>query len=113
MEPYRIRRHPVSKSLTKMGFEKWLEEFEPVINQFDPNAAMSTDAGDDGIMFETYGEEVDFVFNYNPDYVWTYVDSDYDDHPIIVNGRWLVNRIGYFITKKAWTKETLVVLEWD
>jgi hypothetical protein len=61
-------------------------------------------------MFETYGEEFDHVWakhQAEPNHVWTLVAED--DEYGIVNGYYLINRIGYFITEVPWTDEYIYV----
>lgn len=82
---------------TKPEFEEWCELFEPVVNHLSDGA--SFDDGNGGVMFETYGKELDYVLavaKLKPLHVWTYMDGKH--HPIICEGYHLVNRIGYFIT---------------
>lgn len=84
--------------MAKTHFERWEEIFQPLTNHLDPNANAN------GLLFETYGKEVEHVVNVantEPNKVWTMVEGD--------NGKWyisqgyhLVNRVGYFITQKAY-----------
>lgn len=79
-------------------FEEWLEKYQPVDNHIDNNASFQDENGN-GIMFETFGDELQYVLsiaNNEPNQVWTYVDGD--DGTYVTNGYHLVNRIGYFIT---------------
>lgn len=79
-------------------FEEWLEKYQPVDNHIDNNASFQDENGN-GIMFETFGDELQYVLsiaNSEPNQVWTYVDGD--DGTYVTNGYHLVNRIGYFIT---------------
>lgn len=81
-----------------MNFEEWLEKYQPVDNHLDNNASFQDENGN-GIMFETFGDELQYVLsiaNNEPNQVWTYVDGD--DGTYVTNGYHLVNRIGYFIT---------------
>jgi hypothetical protein len=74
------------------------EVYEPIKNHLDDNAGWS------GTLFETYGEEMEFVRKVcqeNPKRVWTLVDDD-NGETVIVAGMHLVNRLGYIITKKDW-----------
>jgi len=48
-------------------------------------------------MFETYGEELEFVKSQEPNRIWTYCDGD-DRGTYIFEGMRIVNRIGYFVT---------------
>lgn len=77
------------------GWKAWEDKFKPIKNQFrnDP----------DETMFETYGEEVEFVRNYDPKYVWTYLQGDMSD--LICAGYHLVNRLGYYISSVPWDHE--------
>jgi hypothetical protein len=75
---------------------EWETQFKPIKNHLDPNSSW------DGIMFETYGKELDFVrekCKENPNCIWTLMDSEEDDSCVIVEGFHFVNRIGYFITE--------------
>lgn len=76
--------------------EEWDTEFKPVRNHFNPTA---DEYDTEYQMFETYGQELEFVRNSDPSYVWTYMDGD-DGGVYIVSGYHLVNRIGYYITEK-------------
>ena len=76
----------------EMSEEDWIKEFRTIKNHIDTRATF------DGEMFETYGEELEFVKSYDPACVWTYGDGD-DGGTYIWNGYRIVNRIGYFITE--------------
>jgi hypothetical protein len=75
--------------------EEWFDKFKPIPNHIDDNASFSD--GDNGYMFETYGEELDFVKSQEPNKIWTYCDGD-DRGTYIFEGMRIVNRIGYFVT---------------
>jgi len=84
---------------TTFTVEQWEETYKPVVNHINPEASWATDDAN-GIMFETYGDEIVHVVNQaNADerFVWTWVDGD--DGTYIINGYHHVNRIGYFITE--------------
>ena len=80
-------------SLTWKEFE---EQFRPIKNHFrkDP----------DSIMFETYGEELDFVRAQDENCIWTYGDGDYCSY--VSSGYHFVNRIGYHITEIPFDPDT-------
>jgi hypothetical protein len=84
---------PNLKILTE---EEWFNTYKPIPNHIDDNASFQTDEGI-GYMFETYGEEYEFVKSQEPNKIWTYVDGD-DGGTYIVDGKAIVNRIGYFVT---------------
>jgi hypothetical protein len=86
----------------------WEDTFKPIKNHID------SDSPYEGTMFETYGEELNFVrtkAKHNPFCVWTLMDSDEDDDTIIVEGFHFVNRLGYFITEIPFDKGTNYVVK--
>jgi hypothetical protein len=72
--------------------EGWIEQFRPIQNHIDTNASFG------GAMFETYGDELEFVRAQDENRIWTYGDGD-DGGTFIWSGYHIVNRIGYFITE--------------
>ena len=84
--------------LVILSIEEWEHHFKPVNNHIDAESSF------DGIMFETYTEEYDYVASVGqkePNRIWTLVDGE-DGSTLIIN-RWaFVNRIGYFITEKPY-----------
>ena len=80
----------------EMDFDEWLTTYKPINNHIDSNA--SFDNGEGGIMFETYGDEVEFVKSQSPDKIWMYGDGD-DGGSYIWSGWGYINRLGYFITE--------------
>ena len=87
--------------------QEWDIMFEPVPNHLDSNASWQDDNGI-GTMFETYGDELDYVKNTDEHNVWTYCDGDYGT--FITNGYQVVNRIGYFITKHSWLDDDIYMV---
>ena len=62
------------------------------------NAHASWAYGDDrGCLFETHGEELDFVRNQDPRTIWTLVDGD-DGDQCLLSGYHIVNRFGYLLS---------------
>ena len=90
-------------TLTEDQFD---EQFTLVENHIDNNASWG------GAMFETFGEELDYVRMkaQKGNNVWTIIEGD-DDSMFIVNGVHFVNRIGYLITREEWTEETEVEID--
>jgi hypothetical protein len=78
------------------GWDEWEKKFKPIQNHFYPDQPETT-------MFETYGEEVEFVANYDNRYVWTYLVGD--ESVLVCAGYHYVNRIGYYITEVPWEDE--------
>lgn len=81
------------------SIEEWEQVFKPVPNHLSDNASWQDEDGV-GILFETYGAELDFVFAQDPHHVWTYIDTD--SGTALCAGRHIVDRIGYFVTEKPW-----------
>jgi hypothetical protein len=77
----------------EMDFDEWVAEYKPITNHIDTNASF------DGTMFETYGDEVEFVKAQDENRIWMYGDGD-NGGSYIWSGWGFVNRIGYFITDK-------------
>jgi len=82
-------------NLIQLTEEEWFEQFKPIPNHIDTNASFND--GNNGYMFETYGEELEFVKAQDPNRVWTYFDGD-DGGVYISDGYHVINRIGYFVT---------------
>lgn len=57
-----------------------------------------------GCMYETFGEELDYVKTKLNKNIWTIVDNEEGDLTIIA-GFHFVNRLGYLITDEAWEDE--------
>lgn len=82
------------KDLIEITEEDWFDTFNPIPNHIDENASFND--GEHGYMFETYGEELEFVKAQEPNRIWTYGEGDNGTY--IWNGWHVVNRLGYFIT---------------
>jgi hypothetical protein len=89
------------KQITENEF---YENFTPVENHLDNNASW------DNCMFETYGEEEDYVREQDNNNIWTIVEGD-NDTMFIESGFHIVNRMGYLITEEKWGEETTVIIE--
>lgn len=88
------------------------ERFTMLENHFynDPN-----DCAFSGCLYETYGEERDFVNEAIIDpmkkkHLWTIMESDCGDKLYYVSGFHVVNRIGFFFTSEEVTEERLTVV---
>ncbi len=74
--------------------DAFIERFRPIVNHIDPNA--SFDFGYGGCMFETYGEEFEYVRMQKPDCIWTLIEED--GVLFVGSGLHFVNRLGYFVS---------------
>jgi hypothetical protein len=94
----------MSTNFIEMDYDLWLETYKPILNHIDSNASF------DGMMFETYGDEVEFVKSQSPDKIWMYGDGD-DGGSYIWNGWHIVNRIGYFVTEVPCPPDTTIQIQ--
>jgi hypothetical protein len=78
-----------------MTQEEWIQKYQPQVNHLDPDASWQDENGN-GIMYETFGAEKDYVYDQDPLKVWTYMDAD-DGGTVLTNGCAVINRIGYFV----------------
>lgn len=85
---------------TQLTLDQWEEKYKPLINTITDNSSWQNDKGE-GIMFETYDAEFEFVRSQPDETVWTWIDGD--DGSYIITGLAFVNRIGYFVTTEPWT----------
>ena len=82
-----------------MTFEQWEETYQPVAN------ILNQDAPFDGLLFETYGAEVEMIAAVSaarPASVWTVIEGD-SGHRFLSAGFHVVNRVGYLLTVNPWT----------
>ena len=102
-----------------MTFEDWVKKYKPVKNHITKHSHL------DGIGFESYGVELDFVNKHDKKYIWTVMHGDgcncgYDENGehatgcdgdiwLIYNGIGIVNRVCYLVTEKPENKEKMSV----
>ena len=80
--------------LVKLTEDQFWEQFKPIKNHLVATSCY------DGHMFETYGQEHEFIkeqLKVNPLTVWTLLDSE--NSSFISEGWHYVNRLGYFVTE--------------
>jgi hypothetical protein len=88
----------------EMTEEEWFNTYKPIKNHIDENSSF------DGHMFETYGDEVEFVKSQSPDKIWMYGQGD-DGGLYIWSGWGFVNRIGYFISENPIPYNTTIQIQ--
>jgi hypothetical protein len=104
---------PDNMKVIEMDTSEWEDQFKPITNHLDSNASWQNEEGD-GIMFETYGEELEYVkkkHKENPNCIWTLMDSDDGEDTIVVEGYHFVNRIGYFITENPYQERVNYIIK--
>jgi hypothetical protein len=88
----------------EMTFEEADEQFKFMVNNYDEFSSF------DGLMFETYGDEVEYVKSQPENRIWMYGDGD-DGGTYIWSGWGFVNRIGYFISEKPVPPDTKIQIK--
>jgi len=98
----------------KITEENFDEIFKPQINHFERAKADKSTADQDvcgfnGTLYETFGEELDYVFNLakTTKRVWTVVEDE--DDLFLVAGFRLVNRIGFIVCENEYKNNSLVI----
>ena len=88
--------------------EEWEVLFMPIQNHLEAHSPRSGD------MFETFGEELEYVLSHENDKIWTWIEDIDENKTYIVNGFHHINRIGYFICQNAWFEgaQIEVTLDW-
>ena len=89
----------------ELTIEQWDEKYQPIKNP------LNEDAGWDGELFETYGDELEFVQEQDEHYVWTWIDTD--EGTSLITGYHLMDRIGYLITKNRWEEYCEIGVTFD
>lgn len=90
------------------AYDRWFEKYKPIKNHLNDNAAF------EGILYETYGDEVEYVRTYGvtfPNRIWTLVEED--GEMAILSGYHHVNRLGYFITQRSHRDSSTTVIQID
>lgn len=90
-----------------LSYDEWRDAYRPVRN------TIRKDAPFDGLMFETFGPELDAVKTADPACIWTLVSSDDDDGLYLLSGFRFVNRLGYLITECPWAGEDQLDIRLD
>tara|TARA_R110000824_G_scaffold167730_2_gene344763 strand:+ start:121 stop:453 length:333 start_codon:yes stop_codon:yes gene_type:complete len=60
-------------------------------------------------MFETYGDELNFVEDHDPSNIWTLIEEN--GVLSISSGKHMVNRVGYFVTEIPCHENINIVLD--
>lgn len=92
-------------NITEDNFD---EVFKPQTNHLDDNASFN------GCMYETYDEELDYVFNLakTTKKVWTIIEGD-NDTMYYITGFHYVNRIGFLVCEVEYAEELEIKLDTD
>jgi len=88
----------------EMTFEEADEQFRFIPNQYDEFASF------DGLMYETYGDEVEAVKAFDPAKIWMYGEGD-NGGSYIWSGWGFVNRLGYFLSENPVPPNTTIQIK--
>jgi hypothetical protein len=99
----------MSTNFIELTMEEWETTYKPIYNHIDEHASFQDGSGQ-GIMFETYGDEVEFVKSQSPANIWMYGSGD-DGGLYIWSGWGFVNRLGYFITEVPCPPDTHIQIQ--
>ena len=94
----------MSNNFIELTEEEWFNTYKPIKNNLVESSSF------DGHMFETYGEEVEFVKAQDENRIWMLGDGD-DGGMYIWSGWGFVNRIGYFVTEVPFPDNTTIQIQ--
>lgn len=86
----------MSTTLVELTEDEFDARYTLLANHLNPNATWGY-GGETGCLFETYGEELEFVRRHDPATIWTVLDGD-DGDLFVASGYHFVNRIGYLVS---------------
>ena len=85
------------------NWQEWQEKFKPIPHHIDKKGTYFADQNGVNYSFETYGKELDYIQKQKHEYIWTLGEQDGVQY--ITNGKWLVNRLAYFVCKNPCYEE--------
>lgn len=96
------------EDIKRMTEDEFYEKFNPVKNHLNDNASF------DGCMFETFGEEIKYVFELSKKEkrVWTIIEGE-NNSLYYITGFHYVNRLGFLVTEEPYEEEIEVELDTD
>lgn len=86
----------MTETFMELTEDEFSDRYPLVPNHINPSAGWAIgDTG--GCLFETFGEEFDFIRRQDPRRVWMLIDGDGGDM-YVISGLHHVNRIGYLLS---------------
>ena len=82
------------------------EQYPLVVNHFNPSAGWALGEAR-GCLFETYGQELEYIKRQDPQRVWTLIDGDDGDMYVVSGFHW-VNRVGYLLSRDPIPEGTFI-----
>ncbi len=86
-----------TSNVNQLNEDDFWEQYKPQLNHLDQHASF------DGCLYETVGKELQHVFTtaQQSKTIWTVIETE-SGGLVYAAGLRLINRIGFFITKKPW-----------
>jgi hypothetical protein len=100
----------MTHSFIEMTPDEFEDRYPLRANHLNPNAGW-TRADGRGCLFETFGEELEFVRQQPPRTVWTLIDGDGEQY--ITSGFHFVNRLGFLVTTVPAPEGALIQVSLD
>lgn len=96
----------MSEALIELTEDEFDAAYPLVPNHINPTAGWAVGDGGRGCLFETYGDEFDYVRRFDPQRVWTLIDGDGDLY--VASGLHRVNRVGYLLSRDPVPEGTFI-----
>ncbi len=96
----------MNATLIELTEDEFDDRFTLVPNHINSSAGWAIgDSG--GCLFETYGEEFEFIKRQPAARIWTLVDGD-DGDMYLISGLHFVNRVGYLLSRDPVPEDTTI-----
>lgn len=89
----------MSITTIELTLDEFFLQFPIIKNHLNPSAIWQN-GSEAGGMFETFGEEFQFVRQQNPRQVWTLTEDD-EGRQFLQSGLHIVNRLAYAVSTRA------------
>jgi hypothetical protein len=86
--------------------EEFAERYTTVPNHFSPEGGWTIGNGPCDF-FDTHGEQGEYVRSQDLETIWTLVDGN-DGDLYLINGLWMINRVGYVLTRERLPERGMV-----
>lgn len=98
-------------SVRTINEDLWQESYKPKPNHMD--ATHGWDFGDGCCLYETYGEELEYIKQLveqgKSAYIWTVIETD--GVSVIESGVHIINRLGYIVTENPCRGSDIISVE--
>jgi len=85
-------------TIIDLTYDEWVEQYKPICD-FDGSP----------IAYETYGEDIDIIRKFDPEFIWTWTDGG--DYSVISNGISFVNRMGYYVCHIPHNQDVIIQID--